>query len=117
MRSLLLLMVLVPLAGCQWLTRMDETRRHDMAVADDRACRRAGHDWPAAGYMDCRRFRYDARMREQWQELQRARQQQQPEDGRRSGRAVDPYRRVRAENFRGEEIRDDGEPWIDCHER
>ncbi|HEX6928872.1 MAG TPA: hypothetical protein VF267_06460 [Gammaproteobacteria bacterium] len=103
--------------GCAWLGELDETRAVETAQADDRACRRAGHVWPGDAYVDCRRYRFDDRQREQWQELQMARQQQQPRVGIRPESPIEPYRPVREEGFRCEEaVTSNGESYIDCHE-
>lgn len=103
--------------GCQWLADIDAARAVDFARSDHRACVEAGYRWPGEAYVDCRRFRADARQQEQWQELQMSRQQQRPEVGIRPESPIEPYRPIRAENFSCREaVAADGETYIACAE-
>lgn len=103
--------------GCAWVGQLDESRRFEAAQFDDRACRRAGYDWPGEAYLECRRLRFDARQREQWQELQMARQQQQTQAGLQPLSTVEPYRPVREGNFQCfETVSTAGETYIACRE-
>lgn len=115
--SLLLLIWALGSHGCAWLDQLDESRRYEQAQADDYACRKAGYHWPGDAYMECRRLAFDARQREQWQELQMSRQQQRPESGLQPLSPVAPYRPVREENFQCfEAAAAAGEKYIACRE-
>ena len=98
------------------MSDVERARRVESARVDDRACRNAGYEWPSPAYTDCRRFRFDARQREQWQELQMLNRQQHSEPGIPSLSPDEPYRPVRKENFRCIDAKVDGEPFIDCRE-
>lgn len=106
--------LLMVATGCQWLARNDAERRYVSARADDRACREQGFRWPGEAYVDCRRFRMDARQRERWQELQLA-QHDPAELG--ISPAADTYRPIRAANFSCQpRTATDGSRFIDCGE-
>lgn len=104
--------LLIILGGCQWLARGDAARRYEAARLDDRTCREQGYRWPGEAYVDCRRFRADARQRERWQEMQLANR-----DASDLAISTDTYRPIRAENFacRLHTVAD-GETFIDCRE-
>lgn len=113
----LLLMCTPASHGCQWLSQMDSQHREEAALEDDRACRNAGYDWPAEAYVDCRRFRDDARQRERWRELQMSRQQMTGEPGIPALSPVEPYRPIREQNYGCAMTRTrSGEPYVDCRE-
>lgn len=104
------------LQGCQWLARTETERHFELALADDRACRDEGYRWPGDAYVECRRFRADARQRELWQEVQLSRGRQS--DFGMSPSPGDTYRPIRASDYRCEQRRtSDGEAWIDCREQ
>lgn len=116
-RILLLLIWALGAHACAWIDRMDDARRFELATLDDRACRSAGYEWPGEAYLECRRLRFDAMRREQWQELQMSRQQQRPESGLQPLSPVEPYRPVREENFQCFEAESAaGETFIACRE-
>lgn len=117
LKPLLLLIWALGSHGCAWFDQLDESRRYEQAHADDRACRDAGYSWPGDAYLECRRLAFDARQREQWQELQMSRQQQYPESGLQPLSPVEPYRPVREENFHCFEAASAaGEMYIACRE-
>lgn len=116
-KLILLLIWALTSHACAWIDQMDQSRRFELAQFDDRACRRAGYQWPGEAYLECRRLRFDAYRREQWQELQMTRQQQRPESGLQPLSPVEPYRPVREENFRCfEAVSATGETHIACRE-
>lgn len=109
-----LLICLLASQGCQWLRQLDADRGEELARQDHRACDERGYTWPSEAYVDCRRFRADDRQREQWMELQMARQQQRPQVGIRPGSPTEPYRAIDAETFRCFLVGEGGEAYIDC---